>query len=69
MSAYVAQGHSGDSGGDDRPPSHQANYLREIVRELLLHHPSWRQVLPEQKAGVMAKIGTQFDLRLLGFMI
>ncbi|GKB85896.1 hypothetical protein Tco_0958168 [Tanacetum coccineum] len=29
--------------------------------ELLLHHPSWRQVPPEEKAGVMARIG--FDMR------
>ncbi|GJV68936.1 hypothetical protein Tco_1484445 [Tanacetum coccineum] len=41
----------------------EANYLGELVRELPLHHPSWRQVAPEQKAGVMAKIGTQFDMR------
>ncbi|GKE73888.1 hypothetical protein Tco_1535929, partial [Tanacetum coccineum] len=33
-----------------------ANYLGELVRELPLHHPPWRQVPPEQKAGVMAKI-------------
>ncbi|GKC97281.1 hypothetical protein Tco_1167556, partial [Tanacetum coccineum] len=26
-------------------------------------HPSWRQVPPEEKAGVMARIGTQFDMR------
>ncbi|GJV69211.1 hypothetical protein Tco_1484720 [Tanacetum coccineum] len=39
------------------------NYLGELVREFPLHHPSWRQVPPEQKAGVVAKIGTQFDLR------
>ncbi|GJW46055.1 RNA-directed DNA polymerase, eukaryota [Tanacetum coccineum] len=37
--------------------AHWANYLGELVRELPLHHPSWRQVPPEQKAGVMAKIG------------
>ncbi|GJS91270.1 reverse transcriptase domain-containing protein [Tanacetum coccineum] len=43
--------------------AHWANYLGELVRELPLHHPSWRQVPPEQKAGVMARIGTQFDMR------
>ncbi|GJV55897.1 hypothetical protein Tco_1456902 [Tanacetum coccineum] len=43
--------------------AHLANYLGELVRELPLHHPSWCQVPPEQKAGVMAKIGTQFDIR------
>nr|GEX43586.1 callose synthase 3-like [Tanacetum cinerariifolium] len=32
-------------------------------RELPLHYPSWRQMPPERKAGVVAKIGTQFDLR------
>ncbi|GJR42937.1 hypothetical protein Tco_1311040 [Tanacetum coccineum] len=43
--------------------AHWANYLGELVRELPLHYPSWRQVPAEQKAGVMARIGTQFDLR------
>ncbi|GKA82333.1 hypothetical protein Tco_0789081, partial [Tanacetum coccineum] len=43
--------------------AHWANYLRELVRELPLHYPSWRQVPAEQKAGVMARIGTQFDMR------
>ncbi|GKG12523.1 hypothetical protein Tco_0346760, partial [Tanacetum coccineum] len=37
--------------------AHWANNLKELVRELLLHHPSWCQVPPKQKAGVMAKIG------------
>ncbi|GKB65057.1 hypothetical protein Tco_0921243 [Tanacetum coccineum] len=37
--------------------AHWANYLGELVRELPLHHPSWCQVLPEEKAGVMARIG------------
>ncbi|GKC06782.1 hypothetical protein Tco_0998392 [Tanacetum coccineum] len=41
--------------------AHWANYLGELVREFPLHHPFWRQVPPEQKAGVMAKIG--FDMR------
>ncbi|GKC91201.1 hypothetical protein Tco_1151850, partial [Tanacetum coccineum] len=36
--------------------AHWANYLGELVRELPLHHPSWRQVPPKQKAGVMARI-------------
>ncbi|GJY89840.1 hypothetical protein Tco_0505036, partial [Tanacetum coccineum] len=40
-----------------------ANYLGELVREFPLHQSSWRQVPPKQKAGVMAKIGTQFDMR------
>nr|GEY34581.1 zinc finger, CCHC-type [Tanacetum cinerariifolium] len=30
-------------------------YLEELVREFPLHYPSWRQMLPERKAGVMAK--------------
>ncbi|GKF36567.1 hypothetical protein Tco_0113325, partial [Tanacetum coccineum] len=42
--------------------AHWANYLGELVRELSLHHPFWRQVPPEQKAGVMAKIRAQFDM-------
>nr|GEX16403.1 hypothetical protein [Tanacetum cinerariifolium] len=52
----VAWGHGGDSGGDDRPPPYQANYLGELVRELPLHYPSWSQMPPERKAGVVAKI-------------
>nr|GEZ96781.1 hypothetical protein [Tanacetum cinerariifolium] len=43
--------------------AHWANYLGELVRELPLHYPSWRQMPPERKARVVAKIGTQFDLR------
>ncbi|GJR70997.1 zinc finger, PHD-type containing protein [Tanacetum coccineum] len=39
--------------------AHWANYLGELVRELPLHYPSWRQMSPERKAGVLAKIGTQ----------
>nr|GEV56916.1 hypothetical protein [Tanacetum cinerariifolium] len=49
MSANVAQGHDSDRGGDDRPPSYQI--------------PTGFLVLPEQKAEVVEKIGTQFDLR------
>nr|GFB38382.1 hypothetical protein [Tanacetum cinerariifolium] len=37
--------------------AHWANYLGELVRELLLHYPSWRQMPPERKAEVVAKIG------------
>ncbi|GKF37175.1 hypothetical protein Tco_0113933 [Tanacetum coccineum] len=43
--------------------AHWANYLEELVRELPLHYLSWRQVPPERKAGAVAKIGTQIDLR------
>nr|GEY15828.1 hypothetical protein [Tanacetum cinerariifolium] len=38
--------------------AHWANYLGELVREFLLHYPSWRQMPSERKAVVM----TQFDL-------
>nr|GFC64836.1 hypothetical protein [Tanacetum cinerariifolium] len=38
--------------------AHSANYLGELVRELPLHYPSWRQMPPKRKAGF-----TQFDLR------
>nr|GEY73242.1 hypothetical protein [Tanacetum cinerariifolium] len=81
MSTYVARGHGGDGGGDDRPPpyqfevdgretlmplghhaAHWANYLGELVRELPLHYPSWRQMLPEWKARVVAKIGMSTDV-------
>ncbi|GJX36061.1 hypothetical protein Tco_0247618 [Tanacetum coccineum] len=40
--------------------AHWANYLGELIRELSLHHPSWRQVPPEEKAGVMARIGVSY---------
>nr|GFA13503.1 hypothetical protein [Tanacetum cinerariifolium] len=40
----------------DDHAAHWANYLRELVRELSLHYPSWRQMQPEWKAGVMTKI-------------
>ncbi|GJY51959.1 hypothetical protein Tco_0442806, partial [Tanacetum coccineum] len=33
------------------------------IWELPMHYPSWRQVLAERKAGVLAKIETQFDLK------
>ncbi|GJU71053.1 reverse transcriptase domain-containing protein [Tanacetum coccineum] len=42
--------------------AHWANYLGELVRELPLHYPSWRQMSPERKAGVVAKIGTQLTM-------
>nr|GFB70771.1 hypothetical protein [Tanacetum cinerariifolium] len=44
----------------DDHAAHWANYHRELVRELPLHYPSWRQMPPERKVGVVAKIG--FDL-------
>ncbi|GJU44492.1 hypothetical protein Tco_1201758, partial [Tanacetum coccineum] len=37
--------------------AHWANYLGELVRELSLYYPSWRQMPPERKAGVVEKIG------------
>nr|GFD14162.1 hypothetical protein [Tanacetum cinerariifolium] len=37
--------------------AHRANFLGELVRELPLHYPSWRQMPPERKAGVVAKFG------------
>ncbi|GJR16549.1 reverse transcriptase domain-containing protein [Tanacetum coccineum] len=37
---------------------HWSNYLKELVRELPLHYPSWHQMPSERKAGVVAKIGT-----------
>ncbi|GJS96203.1 hypothetical protein Tco_0803171, partial [Tanacetum coccineum] len=40
--------------------AHWANYLGELVRELPLHYPSWRQMSPERKAGVVAKIGSHY---------
>nr|GFC53304.1 hypothetical protein [Tanacetum cinerariifolium] len=43
--------------------AHWANYLRELVRELPFHYPSWRQMPPERKAGVVAKIGAALKER------
>nr|GFB83227.1 hypothetical protein [Tanacetum cinerariifolium] len=34
--------------------AHWANYLGELVRKLPLHYPSWRQMPPERKAGIVA---------------
>ncbi|GJU20931.1 hypothetical protein Tco_1154273 [Tanacetum coccineum] len=42
--------------------AHWANLLREIVREFPMHFRSWHNIPEERKAGVMGKIGTQFDL-------
>nr|GEU51674.1 hypothetical protein [Tanacetum cinerariifolium] len=43
--------------------AHWANYLRELVRELPLHYPSWHQMSTERKTRVVAKIQALFDLR------
>ncbi|GKD00870.1 hypothetical protein Tco_1171144 [Tanacetum coccineum] len=45
--------------------AHWANYLGELIQELPLHYPSWRQVPAEQKAGVMAQIGESYFIILL----
>ncbi|GJW41895.1 hypothetical protein Tco_0070694 [Tanacetum coccineum] len=42
--------------------AHWANYLGELVRELPLHYPSWRQMSPSE-SGVVQRFGTSFDLR------
>nr|GEY19330.1 hypothetical protein [Tanacetum cinerariifolium] len=42
--------------------AHWANLLGEIVREFPMHFHSWHHIPEEQKAGVLGKIGTQFDL-------
>nr|GFB59850.1 hypothetical protein [Tanacetum cinerariifolium] len=36
--------------------THWANLLGEIVRGFLMHFGSWRNILPERKAGVLEKI-------------
>ncbi|GKF82251.1 hypothetical protein Tco_0243907 [Tanacetum coccineum] len=33
--------------------AHWANYLGELIRELPMHYPSWRQVPAERKPGVL----------------
>nr|GEW43681.1 hypothetical protein [Tanacetum cinerariifolium] len=45
--------------------AHWANYLGELVRKLPLHYPSWRQMPPERKAGVVAKIGNSLWVRVV----
>nr|GEV37203.1 putative reverse transcriptase domain-containing protein [Tanacetum cinerariifolium] len=42
--------------------SHWSNYLGELIREMPLYYPSWQKVPMEQKATILTKIGTQFDL-------
>nr|GFB31237.1 hypothetical protein [Tanacetum cinerariifolium] len=43
--------------------AHWTNYLGEFVREFPLHYPSWRQMSPERKAGVVAKIKAALEER------
>nr|GEY18258.1 hypothetical protein [Tanacetum cinerariifolium] len=43
--------------------AHWVNLLGEIVREFPMHFGSWRSIPPKQKAGVLRKIRTQFDLQ------
>ncbi|GJW79791.1 hypothetical protein Tco_0143766 [Tanacetum coccineum] len=42
---------------------HWANLLGEIVREFSMHYHSWHNIPAEKKAGVLGKIGNQFDLK------
>ncbi|GKE66636.1 hypothetical protein Tco_1520797 [Tanacetum coccineum] len=37
--------------------AHWANYLRELVRELPLLYPSWRQMPQERKEGSWQRLG------------
>ncbi|GKE58269.1 hypothetical protein Tco_1497454, partial [Tanacetum coccineum] len=43
--------------------AHWANILEEIVKEFPMHYRSWYNISAEKKAGVLGKIGSQFDLR------
>ncbi|GKC00938.1 hypothetical protein Tco_0987074, partial [Tanacetum coccineum] len=43
--------------------AHWANLFGEIMREFLMHFRSWRSIPTVQKAGVLGKIWTQFDLQ------
>nr|GEW72035.1 hypothetical protein [Tanacetum cinerariifolium] len=45
--------------------THWANLLGEIVRGFLMHFGSWRNILPERKAGVLEKI--EIKMRRFGF--
>nr|GEV18281.1 pyruvate kinase [Tanacetum cinerariifolium] len=42
--------------------AHWANYFRELVRELPLHYPSWRQMPSKQKAGSWQRSGKRAAL-------
>ncbi|GJZ35386.1 retrotransposon protein, putative, ty3-gypsy subclass [Tanacetum coccineum] len=44
--------------------SHWSNYLGELIKEMPLYYPSWQNVPAEQKAAILTKIRTQFDLKL-----
>nr|GFA06185.1 F-box domain, leucine-rich repeat domain, L domain-like protein [Tanacetum cinerariifolium] len=43
--------------------AHWSSYIGEVIRGVPLYHPSWLKVPKEQKAALIADIGTQFDLR------
>nr|GEY04459.1 hypothetical protein [Tanacetum cinerariifolium] len=66
MSANVVRGHGDDGGDDDRPLSYQVRAPESPIlvagKEFPLYYPSWRQMPPERKAEIVAKIGTQFEL-------
>ncbi|GJU22976.1 hypothetical protein Tco_1156318 [Tanacetum coccineum] len=36
--------------------AHWSNLLGEIIREFLMHYPSWHKIEPERKVGVMENI-------------
>nr|GEU61968.1 hypothetical protein [Tanacetum cinerariifolium] len=75
MSADVARSNGGDGGSDDRKGTRKPNlggkragrlHTRQEtqnLRELQLRYPSWRQMPPELKAGVVAKIGPSCHCR------
>ncbi|GKD90577.1 hypothetical protein Tco_1366084, partial [Tanacetum coccineum] len=43
--------------------AHWSNLLGEIVREFPMHYPSWRNIEPERKAGVIGNIRDNGELR------
>nr|GFC63012.1 hypothetical protein [Tanacetum cinerariifolium] len=50
-------------------PAKRPGTSRELVRELPLHYPSWRQMPPERKAGVVEKIEKDIGfLKRMGVM-
>ncbi|GKB10049.1 hypothetical protein Tco_0843972 [Tanacetum coccineum] len=46
----------------DDHAAHWSNLLGEIVREFLMHYPSWHKIEPKREAGVIGNIRSQFDL-------
>ncbi|GKF78647.1 hypothetical protein Tco_0234215, partial [Tanacetum coccineum] len=45
------------------PLGDHAAHWANLLREFPMHYRSWHNILAKKKAGVLGKIGSQFDLR------